>query len=510
MSKIIEEQEVILKIILIEDEIKIARALKRVLKEKLEPNLHAKKFEFIHVRTVEEFKTIDASPENKYIIDLNLNGPNGYKDGLGILQKLLSDGNDMFRPIVYTATDNLGVKNRCLELGVWEDHFLSKRNLRRDLNTIENLIYRDFREYIANLNEFGLTARNSPSQSTETNLPDARPNSTEQSDIEDSYKMKEEDNLKAQDFSDNSDVLNIPDEPKSIIPMRLEAQYISVYSDLFSIYDQLPFNARIAVCKYFLEPFHNGYNFYGLAGEVFDLKVARKGYARDQNTLRRTKYFALNLLQSDTRQIEKITWYKGKEVIQEIDFSDLENIKAHYDGRFGKLKSTKDFLIDLSELFAARRLAELYLKERKESERLKILDQAYNLNIGFGRMSFMTILWEEMTEVVTEDAEETQEELQPLVEKGFLDIEEIFYCKITDIDTDNKVVDTEVFSLEDTDNSFPRAFDLKLLKKAGIYNPDACFKLIILNNEPNHKNPSGRTFFIEPIPVAIYHQKLDR
>lgn len=485
-----------LTIVHVEDKSIIAKGLEKVIKPNLESNLPDRLLKFVHVENKKQFNKIKRSIVHQYIIDLNLDGPKGVEEGIEILELLQKEKN-LFGPIVYTASDNKKVKERCLSLGIDEDHFISKRNNKRDFDKIERLIDQQYQKYFSNESSVNII-NETPSKKNPTTQP-------KHGYPADNQKLKQNKGTDTRNKILGSAVKQDKSEVSIPIPekvaMNKEAQHISVYSDLSRWYKKMSQNAQIALCKFFLEPLHEGANTFGVEGKLFKSYMHKGIDAPEFDPT--TKINLQLLINRNNRQLEKLSWSLGKNEVETVNFTTLDDIKQYFEAP-SKSAHLSGFINDLIELFAAKRLAEFYKLSSQPKE--QIVDLAASLNKGIGGLSFISNVWEYLTQEVTEDAEDTIELLKHLKEKGFDEIEEAFYCKIMDVDTKDKVVDTEIFSLEDNTNIFPRSFDLKLLKDAGLETVDACFKLLILTTSSNRKRVGGRTFFIEPLPLSAYYR----
>lgn len=135
-----------LTIVHIEDSKIVARGLKKVLKESFTtdwPNLLLK---FNHVVDKHQFNKIKITNDQQYIIDLNLGGPKGPEEGIEMLKLLLKE-NSVFDPIVYSASKNEKIKEKCLSLGIREWNFISKGLLNEDFRKIMHSIKNNFLAY---------------------------------------------------------------------------------------------------------------------------------------------------------------------------------------------------------------------------------------------------------------------------------------------------------------------------------------------------------------------------
>lgn len=487
--------------IIIEDQSKVAQKIGEVLKQELESKLQDRDIEIVLVKTKEDFDKLELSSIDKFVIDLNLDRIKKEGEGIEILQEINNKGFIKSRPIIYTGSANENYLKRCIDLGIEENRFLTKGILEEDFPRIINLFYNDLLEAPDGLFTSGISELNQPPSASKKN-PTTRP---KLGYLVDNQKLKKNKALDIRNKILDGDVEgNKGDiqEPEVDL-MNIEAQHISILSDINRSYKKMSQNARIALCKFFLEPFHEGSNTFGVEGKLFKAYM-QKGSKRSDSDQKNYLNLDLNINRNN-RQLEKLSWGSNEENLVMVDFSTLEAINEYFKIPTEKTAQASEFINDLIELFAAKRLAELYKNANHPKE--KIVDLAASLNKGLGGLSFITNIWEYLTQEITEDAEETIELLKDLKEKGFPEIEEAFYCKITEVDSKEEVVDTEIFSLEDNSNIFPRSFDLKLLKDAGLETVDACFKLLVVTTSSSRKEIGGRRFFIEPLPLSAYYRR---
>jgi len=407
---------------------------------------------------------------------------------------------------VYTASDYRSVKERCISLGIDEKHFISKRNNKRDHNLIKKLIDRKLPEFFSTELEV-IISNEIPSNSPPTN-PGTEPDKSYPSD-----------NQKLKELKETNDRNKIPTPPvkqeDSVIQKlnnmiqelrkfrNIEAQHVSVFTDINGLYGEMSLNAQIALCKFFLEPFDAGFNTFVVDEKFFQAKMEIFGEEVPESDEKAQFSFKFHINRIN-RQLLALTW-EFKEEISTFHFDTLDSINDYISNLETQLAKAPKFIIDLIEFFAAQRLAQFYLEDEYPKD--QILDIAEQLNAGMGGLSFIANIWEHTTFKKTKNAKETIKLLEDLKEKRFPEIEEVFYCKITNVDIEDGVVDTEIFSLEDNTNFISRSFNFSLLKKVGLKNVDACFKLLILNTPFDPQNVGGRTFYIEPLPLSAYYRK---
>lgn len=475
-----------IRLVIIEDEAPIARGLER-LKDRLERKLQDVKVDVETFGSKEEFDRlvqIDNLENTYFCIDINL-GPTRERDGIKILESLKDKASNC---IIFTASDKPSNRAICKKYGIVdEDSFISKGVLDEDLNNIVAVLLKKIKRN----RKLNLTTSQS------------------KSDVE----LAPVDSIQ-------QDLLNFMVMPKISITEHLNIKYFSVQSDLVEYFGRegASINATIAICKHLLNTTRSGYNFYGLFDEVFEMDMlklkSREGAITiidgkddfDKESLDNASLFISMGINPNTLNTERLYWKRSEDHdFTEINLSKREQFAETIDEFITQRETYPTFIRILAELFISERLITFYYTKNETGKRFLLL-QAIKLKSGIGRFNFATSIWELVTYNDTRDTAATVLQLQPLTKALGIDIQKIFYCKITaeeEIDG-ARLFHTKVFSLENVSEVFPKTFDYDFLAKEGLTQVNACFKLILFFKSATEDDPSGRTYFIEPMHSSNY------
>jgi len=136
------------KIVLVEDDLKIAKGINLLLKRRLDILFPDNDIEIIAVNDIESFKNINYSINDKYIVDLNLGTAKGDKAGLDILENIIKSIDVNFRPIIYTGSNSEIVREVINTLGIPSQHFITKGVLEIDIKEMAEIISQDYKQYL--------------------------------------------------------------------------------------------------------------------------------------------------------------------------------------------------------------------------------------------------------------------------------------------------------------------------------------------------------------------------
>ncbi len=457
------------KLVIVEDEKEIADAINDNIK--LHERLGVPKLDYIHIASVVELRNLFGQNKGmpwQYIVDLRLNDRNTLA-GIEALKLILS--NDPSRkPIVYTAYGSRDNKDACIRAGILMDHFYQKRILVEDME--------DIGSKIAN-------------------------------QIQDDVRGKSENILPYQSVIGitSGTIINTIETHihlKDLVDKGYEFHQLSVVEESHR-YAELSFHQQLFVCNSFLQRHRKGHSYFSVGIYLAEIYLETIEIDHEITKPQPDQLFVQYWTDPDQGHIQGLHLFRNGTFSVRAFLPDLNAVRQFIEAWKVTGQDLNDLERDLCEYFASQRLFQLLIYNGAKSE--EVIDLVKQLNHKKGQTEFITALWE-WTTIKTRDAVKTNIELATLYEAGFDRIDDIFYGQVEQVFEEDRIVETNIASVDKLTDVFPRAFDFDFLQEPGIRRRKACFKLIIYTPGKNNNSRPGRTHFVEPILQEAYHDKL--
>lgn len=420
-----------------EDEEIYAKSFISKIKEEYNGNL-----EYRHFLRVKELDSKVIKPKEIHIIDINLSetgeGEYGGIDAIKEVEKM-----DPLGIIIYSAYTEKTIKDRLKKQGITnlDYKFRQKRRLVQDVTTIGEMI----NDYIQ-----------------------------EEPIINFKY----------------SDVRLIEDK---------ELNELKITSKNFEI-DHLTLTSKVFFCKGLLNPNLELYHYLNLDDPLMDIHqrtlspVEATLLEIDENLSIR------HIVDEDSRELEGIILSRSEKILVALLTTNKDALVELIHQFNNKGKSLRGFTSYLVLFYIYNRIIDQFEIDDLTEEPIiadflsdNSLDHLNLLKIGF-----YTVLWERLTLHETGEIEETNKLLSNSVFENFPIIENIFYCKVEEHESDGTAI-VKLLAIEERDSPFYEYFDLEYLAEAGISNKSATFRYILFKNRNSGETLADRFQTIEPI-----------
>lgn len=430
-------------VFIVEDNDKIASALKRRLNIVNKANGYCLIPEYRLVRSAANFKQIikEISKDNiafsNVIVDINLDSQQ-QEGGLEVLKYLQSSYPQLVFPLVYTAYPSYRAK--CNDLGVASDRFFVKSDgsFMEDIQQLKRKIEDVFlRAYTSNLipGNLGLLVVNG--------------------------------NAKHSYF-----YVSIFFKPEDFVA-KDEAEEILLFNFM----------------SYKISP---GLNVFALRERLWHFKAQEDGGGKiDQGSFVQDVNAETGRVEGFKLRLNGAAMYVG--------LPDFETLKTAHEIIFEYVRKENSVENRFAEFFLMRRMVDLYAAS-ESVERAELVAFSLKAKYAESKMVFMFGIWEFIarTKHTTTENDQHHAFLEAYRQYEFIDM---FYGEIEKLEVENgeDVAVVRLQSVEDADISFHRNFYLRVLKKFGLMHLQERFKLIYYTEI----NPFRQSFKIIPVSPNI-------
>ncbi|MBK8565304.1 MAG: hypothetical protein IPN76_18665 [Saprospiraceae bacterium] len=322
------------RIVIVEDNVKISRAIKRNLNVVNRTNGHCLLPDYELVNSAEDFKSLMEKTQkadsyfSSVIVDINL-GNDEPLGGLDILEFIQKNYPDSIHAFVYSAYPNY--REKCVELGVDKDSFMVKHSgtMDQDIVTIRQKIERKFLSKIKTgaLSKFDLLILKSTSK------------------------------------------------------LNFNYAYIPLSDGDFN---ELGASERMLLFQFLSQRIKPGLNIFSQNDRLWQYKVTENWNVRKASPV------IVQNINPDTGLVEGLQ-IRTKSRSLYIGLGDLETLEKSQDTLFGYAAKGDDFENRLAEFFFVKRLLDLY--EVKEN-RKAIVNIAKKYTIKKNQLAFLFGVWE--------------------------------------------------------------------------------------------------------------------